>query len=220
MKKLTVLTALIMAAVMIITFTACGTDAPAGETTTDPETVTAADATATAANDTETSTQEETQTQPTETTTAASGKTNGTKSDTGKTQGGSGSDNGGSSGGSGSGNGGAVTPTPKPNPTPAPAPKPEFNANKVIEMVHQKVKANPDIDWVYDLPGVTPNEHTYMGWLEVPYIEVTKTMEQIAQDLYEDAVGEHNRNNQNTMFYIEYLGLNSEGNHRFKLYRA
>ena len=59
-----------------------------------------------------------------------------------------------------------------------------------------------------------------MGWLEVPgNFYPTMTEEEIAQDLYEGCVAEYNRNKQNYMFYVEYLGTRDDGCYRWKIYR-
>ncbi len=106
-----------------------------------------------------------------------------------------------------------------PDPEPAPEPLPDFDPDTVIEMVHQKVKANPDIQWIYDIPGIPENEHTYLGWFEVPgNFYPTMTMQEIAQDLYEACLSEYKWGGCD-IFYVEYWGTRDDGCYRWKIYR-
>lgn len=206
-----------VSAALIFSFAACGNKGSDGDTTSGTNTeavavlepvepVSAAETESVPETETETPTQAETES-----------KLDGGSSDGGKNdpQSGAGSD----SGSGQQGSGGSGTSGGNREPEPEPTPKPDFDPDTVIEMVHQKVKANPDLMWFYDHPNVPPDAPCDMGWIEEPYIESSKTMEEIAQDLYEGCLSEYKWGGCN-WFFIEYLGTNSEGNYRFKLYRG
>ena len=89
----------------------------------------------------------------------------------------------------------------------------------MIKMVRDKVRSNPEFTWYYDHPNADPNRKPGMGWVEEPYIESTKNMEDIAQDLYEGCLSEHKWGGCN-LFYVEYLSTRDDGCYRWKLYRG
>ncbi|HIR53606.1 MAG TPA: hypothetical protein IAB39_09505 [Candidatus Onthovicinus excrementipullorum] len=206
-----------VSAALIFSFAACGNKGSDGDTTSGTNTeavavlepvepASAAETESVAETETETPTQAEPD----------------SKTDGGSSDGGQDDPQGGADGDSGSGqqNGGGSGSGQIPQPDPDPIPKPDFDPDTVIEMVHQKIKANPDLMWFYDHPNVPPDVPCDMGWLEVPgNFYPTMTMEEIAQRLYESALVEYNDGGCN-LFYVEYLGTRDDGCYCWKLYRG
>ena len=199
--------ALGIAAGLVFSFAACGNEVTEENTTSETSTEPVAALEPVSVAETEAPTQTE-----------PDSKTDGGSSDSGQDDYQSGaSDDSGSGHQNGGGSGSGQTPQPDPTPTP----NPDFDPDTVIEMVHQKIKANPDFMWFYDHPNVPPDVPCDMGWLEDTGLYYpTMTMEEMAQELYEGCLFEYNRNNQNTMFYVEYLGTRDDGCHRWKIYRG
>lgn len=102
--------------------------------------------------------------------------------------------------------------------TKPPATNPAFNANTVIAKVAAKVDANPSIDWCPDKYGMS-GEDAGLGWYELAGMNAGRTMDYMANDIYESIVDDYTRNKQNDLFDVKYLGLDAKGQHRFKVYR-
>lgn len=205
-----------VSAALIFSFAACGNKGSDGDTTSGTNTeavavlepvepASAAETESVAETETETPTQAEPD----------------SKTDGGSSDGGQDDPQGGADGDSGSGqqNGGGSGSGQIPQPDPDPTPNPDFDSDTVINMVRDKVRSNPEFTWYYDHPNADPNQPPMMGWVELPAFESTRTIESIANGIYECAMGEHNDGGCN-LFHVEYLGTNSKGNHRFKLYRG
>ena len=211
MKKYVLkLSALGIAAGLVFGFAACGNEVTEGNTTS--ETSTEAVAALEPASVAETESVPETETE-TPTQAEPDSKTDGGSSDGGQDDYQSGaSDDSGSGHQNGSGSGSGQTP----QPDPAPTPNPDFDPDTVIEMVREKVNSNEALTWDSE---ATMNNY---GWVELPAFESTRTIESIANGIYECILGEHDRNpiQPNKFFNAIYLGKNENGDHRFVLCRG